>query len=151
MKMSDQKQAKNEVDQENEESVEVAPVDQRLRGLAIKSLALLVVFAIGILSGYLMWGLPEHDEAAISTAEAQDESMALMRHINPPEGYTTQAVFGDIGPKMVAAGAIDLTRFIELYNQQERPLTDEQMDILTNGTGKNIAITEIRIFFPLGV
>ena len=41
---------------------------------------------------------------------------------------------------MVAAGAINMPKFVSLYEQQKRPLTDEQMSILTEGTNSTIVI-----------
>ena len=75
--------------------------------------------------------------------------MALMHQINPPDGYKIPAVYGDIGPQMVATGAIDLAKFSNLYKQQNKPLTDDQMTILTKGTNANIVINPENAYFLL--
>jgi hypothetical protein len=50
---------------------------------------------------------------------------------------------------MIAAGAIDLTKFVQVYQQAGKPLTDEQMTILTQGSASNIVINEQTSYFLL--
>jgi len=114
--------------------------DHRKRKLALKSLVLLLVFTIGLGSGYLMGKRSITQASTESATTNKDETMSLMHQINPPEGYMIPVVFGDIGPQMVAAGAINMPKFTSLYEQQNRPLTEEQMSILTEGTNATIVI-----------
>jgi hypothetical protein len=125
------------------------PTDHRRKELAIKALVLLVVFALGGGSGYLIGNRLGHAVPTTSTTQSQDEAMALMHQINPPDGYKIPAVYGDIGPQMVATGAIDLAKFSNLYKQQNKPLTDDQMTILTKGTNANIVINPENAYFLL--
>jgi hypothetical protein len=151
MKMSDEKQSTSIVHQVAEGPPASSPNIHRRRLLAIKSLLLLVIFGLGVGSGYLMWGLPQHDAVAVVTSQpkAEDQSMELMHQINPPEGYTIPAAFGDIGPQLLAAGAIDLARFVDLYQQQDQPLTDEQLTILKKGLEANVNINPQNSYFLL--
>lgn len=123
--------------------------DHRKRTLVLKSSVLLLVFVIGIGSGFLLGRRSIHQLSTTNTTTSEDESMALMHQINPPEGYKIPAVFGDIGPQMVAAGAINMPKFISVYQQQNKPLTDEQMTILTDGSNANIEINPENAYFLL--
>ena len=119
------------------------------RNLALKSLFLLLVFAVGIGSGYLMGRRSMGQTSTTDTPSNQDQSMALMHQVNPPEGYKIPAVFGDIGPQMVAEGSINMPMFISIYEQQNKPLTDEQMKILIDGSNTDIEINPENAYFLL--
>lgn len=137
----------------NTEPIEDTQVSERpyrwKRTVALKSLILLLVFSIGIGSGYLMGRRTIVQSAATDAKTSEEEAMAQMHQINPPDGYKIPAVFGDIGPQMVAAGAINMPKFISLYQQQNKPLTDEQMTILTKGTNSAIEINPDNTYFLL--
>ncbi len=57
-----------------------------------------------------------------------------------PEAYQLGASWGDLGPRLVAAGAIDLDRFVNLYEESGRPLTPAQKHILSKDSNDPIAI-----------
>lgn len=126
-----------------------SPSDHLRRKLAVKSFLLLVIISIsaggGILIGRQMGHEFDKDEALLPQVNGMD----LMHQVNPPDGYTIPAVFGDSGPKMVAAGAIDLARFIDLYKQQDKPLSDDQLAILTSESDSKILITPQNAYFLL--
>jgi hypothetical protein len=147
--MSDLPQSPQNVNKMPEDVQEPSSIDHRRKGLAIKALMLLVVFALGGGSGYLVGNRLGYKEPATSTAQTQDEAMTLMHQINPPDGYKIPAGFGDVGPQLVAAGAIDLAKFTNLYQQQNKPLTKDQMTILTKGTNANIVINPENAYFLL--
>ncbi|OGN91006.1 MAG: hypothetical protein A2Y88_09715 [Chloroflexi bacterium RBG_13_48_10] len=133
-----------------EETADSKPMDHRRRGLVQKSLVLLLVFIIGLGSGYLIGHKTTQPESTIEIAAAEDNPMALMMHqINPPEGYQIPAVFGDIGPQLIEAGAINMPIFIDLYQRQNNPLTDEQMSILTKETASKVVINPENAYFLL--
>ncbi len=134
-----------------EESATLPNPDKRRRySLAIKALALLVVFAIGGGGGYLAGSQLGHETSIPSSTQAgSDRLMALMDQVNPPEGYQIPAIFGDIGPKMIAAGAIDLAKFASLYEQQNLPLTGEQEAILTQSSQEKVTINSTNAYFLL--
>ena len=122
----------------------------RKHSLAIKALILLVVFAIGGGSGYVVGSKMVHTTSdATSVSQSQDDIMALMHQINPPDGYQIPAMFGDVGPQMIATGAIDLAKFTSVYQQQNKPLKDEQMSILTKGSDMEVVINPENAYFLL--
>ena len=57
-----------------------------------------------------------------------------------PEAYQLGASWGDLGPRLVAAGAIDLDRFVNLYEESGRPLTLAQKRILSKDSDDPITI-----------
>jgi len=123
--------------------------DQHKRKLAIQSLVLLLIFMFGFGSGYLMGRNPFHQATQTVRPLSDDESMALVDELNPPEGHTIHTMFGDVGPQLVAAGAIDLSSFSALYKQQNQPLTDDQKNILTKGSNLYINIQQSNAYFLL--
>src|SRR4030042_1903995 len=72
MKMSDHTRSSPTENQIAEDSPTPHPINPRQRELAIKSLVLLVVFALGGGSGYLMGRQSGHEVAATSTAKSPD-------------------------------------------------------------------------------
>jgi hypothetical protein len=149
MQMSDLPQSSPDKSNIPEDVPESSPNNHRRKGLAIKALVLLVVFALGGGGGYMVGNRLGHDVPATSTTQSQDETMALMHQINPPDGYKIPAVYRDVGPQMVTAGAIDLSKFTSVYQQQNKPLTNDQMTILTKGTNANIVINPENAYFLL--
>lgn len=57
-----------------------------------------------------------------------------------PDSYQLDVSFGDIGPQLVQAGAIDAERFVQLYADSGRPLTPAQKTILLDGSDTAIVI-----------
>ncbi len=125
------------------------PADHRRRNTAIKALALLLVFVLGGGGGYMIGNRLFNRSSAAQPGHSQETGMSLMEEINPPAGYTIPAVFGKVGPSLVAAGAIDMPMFINLYQTQNKPLTNDQMDILTKGTQNQVSITPENAYFLL--
>lgn len=81
------------------------------------------------------------ENTAVSAAESTYDR--LFREVVPVEGKTVKVVWGDMGKKLVAAGAIDLKKFEERYVQ----LTDEQRQILQGDSLQEITFTAHNIQF----
>ncbi len=96
-------------------------------------------------------GSAETIETAVESGRgaAVLETSALLEQINPSEGYTLPYTYGDIGPQILEAGGIDLERFVQLYEDSGRPLTDAQMQILTEGSDEPITINRENAHFVL--
>lgn len=84
-----------------------------------------------------------------SSTDLSETSLAVAAKINPPEGYTINATYGDIGPKLLAAGAIDFEKMRSLYQRAGQPLTQEQIKILTEGSNEKITISPENSYFLL--
>jgi hypothetical protein len=123
----------------------------QLRAVIIKSLMLLLVFLLGSGSGYLLGNRIIHADHTMISNEKQAENLNLIDQVNPPNGYNTLAVYGDIGPELLAAGAIDLDTFINLYQQQNKPLTNEELEVLTKESVNQVIITSENAYFLLNL
>ena len=93
----------------------------------------------------MAWGRPPEVPAIIPGAAAQpfnDPARPDGPHngaetpvqVSLPESYRLNISFGDLGPQLQAAGAIDYDRFTQLYQQMGQPLTESQKAILTQGS-----------------
>lgn len=82
-------------------------------------------------------------------ATASASSSNLVEEINPPSGFALSVSYGDLGPQLVAAGAIDLDRFVRVYQQAGSPLTKSQLDVLTVGSDRPIVIDRENSYFLL--
>jgi hypothetical protein len=123
------------------------------RRTSYQSLILLVVFVVGMAGGFFMGREsmktePVDQQVAIATPTTSS-STNMMHEINPPDGYTIPVKFGDIGPNMIAAGAIDLPEFIQLYEQVGKPLNSDQLDILQKGSNIQVTINQNNAHFLL--
>jgi hypothetical protein len=117
--------------------------------IARKALFMLIVFVIGFGSGFLIGKQSENAKQSSAISQTENNVTAMIHQINPLEGYTIPATFGDIGPQVVAAGAIDLDQFVQIYKQAGQPLSDEQMAILTQGSNSKIVINRSNAYFLL--
>ena len=127
-------------------------------------IAILLAFALGLSSGYLAWGRETMKEEA-GPASTQGvpqptptgehahtvaiDMAALSRQVNPPEGYALPVKLGDLGPQLIAAGAIDYQGFVKVYAGAGQPLNDEQIAILTKGSDQPIVIKPDNAYFLL--
>lgn len=77
------------------------------------------------------------------------ETENLFDEINPVKGFEINASYGNLGPKMISSGAIDLEKFKQTYDKSAQPLTKEQLEILTKGSNKPIKIDRDNSYFLL--
>ncbi|HEX9597607.1 MAG TPA: hypothetical protein VF982_12055, partial [Anaerolineales bacterium] len=82
---------------------------------------------------------------------AAAESSELISQIFPPNGYAVPALFGDLGPRLLEAGAIDLDRFTQVYENAGQPLTQTQLEILTQVSEQPIVIDQDNAYFLLNL
>jgi hypothetical protein len=117
------------------------------RSHAVWALILLVIYLIGLGSGYGLWGLPTPEERAV---HEQETAMAeIMAQVNPTSGYTAPAHFGDMGPKMAAAGVFDIAEFEQIYQQANQPLNSKQLAVLKEGSDEPIVFDSHNAYFLL--
>lgn len=87
--------------------------------------------------------------AAEVSGTIKTDSSDILESINPSEGFGINAVYGDLGPKLLAVGAIDFEKMKSLYEKGGLPLTEEQIKILKEGSGEKIKITPENSYFLL--
>lgn len=111
----------------------------------------LMTYTAGIGSGYLFWGRTDGSEPGSGETAYAAEMQSLAAQINPEEGYQLPITYGNIGPEMLAAGVIDLEQFVQLYEEMGRPLSQEQLDILTQGSDQPVVINSQNQHFILNL
>ncbi len=75
----------------------------------------------------------------------------LVSQVLPEEGYALGITYGDMGPKLIEAGVIDLDKFVQVYERAGRPLTQRQLDILTKGSNEEIVMSRDNAYFLLNL
>jgi hypothetical protein len=102
-----------------------------------------LIFGSGLGSGYFIWGQGSTQQAAL------DQRIDLLDEINPKEGYAFGVKYGEIGPALLNAGAIDFDKFRELYLQAGQPLSEKEIEILAKGSQDIIVINRENAHFLL--
>ena len=87
---------------------------------------------------------------------ASIDYLKIKKVVLPDEGFRIRAAFGNLGPKLIEVGAIDLKKF-EANFQTDGGLTEDQKEILTKETALPITINEknatfmVDFFWALGL
>ncbi|MBI3160101.1 MAG: hypothetical protein HYZ26_10940 [Chloroflexi bacterium] len=117
------------------------------------STLLLIAFLMGLAAAYFVWGFPGVGSlsgvAGAAEASMEFTDQELLLQINPPEGFTLPATYGDIGPALLAAGVIDLDKFTAVYLQAGQPLSDYQLKVLLEGSDDPIVMNRQNAHFLL--
>ncbi len=126
------------------------------RQIIIRLTFVVLIFFAGFGSGLLFAGQSAQGNSATSH-QAMLASESVVKAINPAQGFTVPARFGDTGPKVVAAGAIDLAGFEQLFQQSNQPLSSQELTILTKVSQDQVIINQqnarflLNIFWALGL
>lgn len=111
----------------------------------------LVTYLVGLGSGFMLWGRQKVDSVSGQDQQEHSGMEALAEQINPKDGFELPATYGEIGPRLVEAGAIDLNQFVKLYQELGKPLSKEQLKILTQGSSDPIVINQDNQHFLLNL
>jgi hypothetical protein len=115
--MSDQTET-TEGEQKISEEIKVSPkYAHKSKSPTFKALILLSILIGGSVGGYFVGWQVGQAKMSSSSSNHQTSARSMMNQVNPPDGYTMAAVFRDVGPMLVAAGAMDTKKFINLYAQ----------------------------------
>jgi hypothetical protein len=129
-----------------------------------KALILLLVYVLGLGTGYLFWGRAPIAPLAIDSrarasspnqnASSQEPpapagQVAAADQVALPDGYSIPVSFGDAGPRLLEAGAINYDAFVQVYQQAGQPLSQAQLKILTEGSDAPITIDRDNAYFLL--
>lgn len=112
----------------------------------------LITYILGLGSGYLL-----RDKTNIAEIKARADMGAMLKQINPSDGFTLPILYGDFPPKLIAAGAIDYEQFVKLYEESGNPLNEQQMALLKNGSDDQVVISQenqhflLNLFWALGL
>jgi hypothetical protein len=129
------------VDTQPEQTPAEISANARIRQIAGLVIATILLFGLGLGSGYLTWGKGNRQN---------DNNVAdLHDQINPKDGYTLPIAYGDLGPQLIESGIIDYDRFAAIYANAGNPLSAEQVEILKNGSDQEIVISTENAHFLL--
>jgi len=115
----------------------------------------LIVLSVSLGLNVLVLGYyvlkPEVNKLVLKRKEtaAKKETANLFDEINPVKGFTINAKYENLGPKMISSGVIDLDKFKQTYEKSSQPLTKEQLEILTKKSNKKIKIDRDNSYFLL--
>lgn len=118
---------------------------------------LAAAFAAGLGGGYLLrgwstWvpiGPAAEAKTDTKTTDAAAEAGTSVSQVSLPDEYTLPAAYGDLGPRLLKAGAIDYDLFTQVYQEAGQSLTPEQLAILRAGSGAAVAINADNAYFLL--
>jgi hypothetical protein len=123
---------------------------KRVNGRQFRAFLILFIYLAGLGSGFLLWRRPTAETVSETTVlEEHAAHIALGQQVNPPEGYTLKVEFGDAGPRLLAAGAIDRDAFVQINEDANRTLTDAQLAILEQGSETQIVLNKQNAYFLL--
>lgn len=117
-----------------------------------KNRLILVLFfslLLNVLLALSTFGLVSKVKTYFVDKKTASQREGLFDQINPKRGFELNAKYGNLGPKMVESGVIDLDKFKQVYEQNGQPLTKEQLEILTKGSNKKIKIDPDNSYFLL--
>ena len=107
-----------------------------------------VLVAIAVIGGALLLETTGFITKSSSASFDSKQLANLYSDTFPEEGFKTKIVFGDVIPKLVESGAIDLEAFKEIYGNR---LTEEQLKLLTEASSDELTITPENAHFLLNV
>jgi hypothetical protein len=80
-----------------------------------------------------------------------------MKAVNPSDGIMLPVIYGQVGPKIIETGAIDLSHLQRGYQENGQILSDQELEILTHGSQKSISVKRqnaaflVQIFWAIGL
>jgi hypothetical protein len=138
------------------EPVTPAPFWIRLRRKISNYWAFIIIaLMLGLGGGYVLgdsdFAARNGNLAEENVSSPQDVSISaqLIEQINPPDGFSIKVMYGDLGPQLLAAGAVDYDAYVEVYENAGQPLSDEQFAILTEGSDAEIVFDRDNAYFLL--
>ena len=151
-------QPKNELEIDHQETAKPGDFRPQSRQDPRWAFVYIIIFAMGLGSGYLIWGWNSVTASQLDT-QAQSSpttkegivSSETLQQINLPESYTLPVSYGKIGPQLIESGAIDYNRFVQVYENAGQPLTEVQKAILQGNVDAPIVIDRESAYFLLNL
>lgn len=109
--------------------------NKRIQQIGWIVIGIIVVFLLGLGSGYLRWGQDETAEA-----RQKEEATRIYEQISPRDGYALSVSYGSLGPQLIESGVISYDAFAEIYKNAGTPLTTEEIAALREGSDEEIVI-----------
>lgn len=127
-----------------EQAYEEISVNKRIQKIAWIVIGAVIVFLLGMGSGYPQWGQDKADEA-----KQREEQNGIYDQISPQDGYNLSVSYGVLGPQLIEGGVINYGAFVEIYKKSGNPLSEEEITILKRGSDQDIVITADNAYFLL--
>ncbi len=89
------------------------------------------------------------DVAQTDPASAERANAFTTSQISLPDSYQLPVSFGDIGPRLLAAGAINYDHFVQTYERAGQALNEVQLAILEKGSDVPVVINQDNAYFLL--
>ncbi|GMQ78769.1 MAG: hypothetical protein BMS9Abin02_1304 [Anaerolineae bacterium] len=89
------------------------------------------------------------DVARTESESSEPANVVATNQISLPDSYRLPISFGDIGPQLLAAGAIDYDRFVQTYERAGQALNEVQLAILTEGSPAPVVVDRDSAYFLL--
>jgi hypothetical protein len=133
----------------------------RTQGFQWRALFLLVVLALVVAAVYFSQqtaALPNviqtDGTGPVDIDQSESKSTEAKRALEAgqttlPISYRLPVSFGDIGPKLLAEGAIDFERFVQTYERAGQALNDAQLAVLTEGSNAPVMVDRDSAYFLL--
>lgn len=108
-----------------------------------------------VLSLVVIFGIPAPD-AKMNKLNNAAQFADLQSNLFPTEGFKTKIILGDIIPKLVESGAIDLEKLKQVYESRDG-LTEGRTRLLTQSSIEPLTITLentnflLNVLWPLGI
>lgn len=124
-------------------------INRRITQVAWITIGVVAVYVVVMASGWLPSAKAIATQAQGSQSSTNVETTTLYEQINPKDGYNLSVSYGDLGPQLLASGVINYDAFAAIYQNAGSPLSDEQIDVLKNGSDQDIIITSENAYYLL--
>ncbi len=125
---------------------------QRIRSTLLPAVTIVAIFSLPLLPPQLKIDFSNAQGVSATVPQGElsnDEISQLVEQVIPIDGYEVAVTYGDIGPQLLEAGAIDYEQFVERYGAGGAPLTELQKEILLEGVDVPITISMDNAHFLL--
>ncbi len=139
-----------------ERNARLQPKKSRVKQIFLRLTFVVLIFVAGFGSGFLAMGQSSQGNS-IAAHKAMPDTGSIVTAINPTQGFVVPARFGDVGPKVVKSGAINLSGFEQLFQQSNQPLSTQELAILAKGSQDQVVINQqnarflLNFFWALGL
>lgn len=124
-------------------------INRRITQLAWITIVLVAVYVVVMASGWIPSGKSNVIQGQDLQASTTLDTTALSEQINPKDGYNLSVSYGDLGPQLLASGVINYDAFAAIYQNAGSQLSDEQIEILRNGSDHEIVINAQNSYYLL--
>lgn len=124
-------------------------INRRITQVAWITIGVVALYVVVMASGWLPLAKASATSAQGSQSSTIVQTTRLYEQISPKDGYNLSVSYGDLGPQLLASGVINYDAFAAIYQNAGSPLSDEQIDVLKNGSDQDIIINSENAYYLL--